>query len=343
MDSTIISMINYKGGVGKTVSSFNIGFGLAFLNSARVLLIDLDPQCSLSTICLNAISRSRGENIDLSQLSEEQTINSVIKDYLTTGENNNPNINLDNIITKIPYKRHNGTIFENVDFISATMFDNKDNYYERGLDDLEIEIVRNYSNKISDINLVTIFSRFLLDTKINEMYDFIIFDCPPANNIITQNALAVSDFYLIPTIMDSLSSNGINHLINLIDNSIFAGLYQANKGIIDRCRPGSQYYCLKNPPRLLGIFETLRKTIVKYNNREIVKLRFGDYLFDEIIYDHKDTGDYTGDGYSCFSLNINQNNPQYAPHTNYGNLVLSILKRLGIKKNNNGVRINRVC
>lgn len=31
MSAKIISMINYKGGVGKTVSTYNIGFGLAFL------------------------------------------------------------------------------------------------------------------------------------------------------------------------------------------------------------------------------------------------------------------------------------------------------------------------
>ena len=50
----IISIINYKGGVGKTVSAFNIAAGLNFLNGHSVLLIDLDPQCSLSRVCLRA-------------------------------------------------------------------------------------------------------------------------------------------------------------------------------------------------------------------------------------------------------------------------------------------------
>lgn len=339
MSAKIISMINYKGGVGKTVSTYNIGFGLAFFNNARVLLVDLDPQCSLSTICLKAIGRTYNQNIDLSQISEEQTINSVIKDYLAVGANN-PHIDLSKVITPIPYKRYNGQNFNNVDFISATMYDKRSNKYEKGLDDLEIDIVRNYANQISHINLITILSRFLLDTKLNEMYDFIIFDCPPANNIITQNALAISDFYLIPTIMDNLSSNGINHLINLIENSIFAELYYANQGLIDRCMPDSQYYCLKNPPKLLGIFETLRKSTVKYNNRGIVEQRFGDLVFNEIIYHHKDTGDYTSAGYSCFSVNINENNQQYAPHVNYGNLVLEILTRLGVPRINNALTVN---
>ena len=34
----IISVINYKGGVGKTVSSFNIAAGLNFLNNLNYII-----------------------------------------------------------------------------------------------------------------------------------------------------------------------------------------------------------------------------------------------------------------------------------------------------------------
>ena len=43
----VISIINHKGGVGKTTSAVNISAGLHKLNR-RVLVIDLDPQASLS-------------------------------------------------------------------------------------------------------------------------------------------------------------------------------------------------------------------------------------------------------------------------------------------------------
>ncbi len=43
----VVSLLNHKGGVGKTTSTINIGAGLVELGK-RVLLIDLDPQANLT-------------------------------------------------------------------------------------------------------------------------------------------------------------------------------------------------------------------------------------------------------------------------------------------------------
>ena len=47
-----ISIINFKGGVGKTTLAFNLGAGLARFHGAAVLLVDMDHQSSLSIVCL---------------------------------------------------------------------------------------------------------------------------------------------------------------------------------------------------------------------------------------------------------------------------------------------------
>ena len=48
----ILSVINYKGGVGKTVLSANVAAELAFSFGLKVLLVDLDPQASLTFACI---------------------------------------------------------------------------------------------------------------------------------------------------------------------------------------------------------------------------------------------------------------------------------------------------
>lgn len=48
MKQTIISVVNQKGGVGKTTTSLNVATGLAVINK-KVLLVDFDPQANLSS------------------------------------------------------------------------------------------------------------------------------------------------------------------------------------------------------------------------------------------------------------------------------------------------------
>ncbi|MEJ2061041.1 MAG: ParA family protein, partial [Gammaproteobacteria bacterium] len=52
--ATRISIINFKGGVGKTTLAFHLGTGLARYHDKKVLLVDMDHQSSLSILCLGA-------------------------------------------------------------------------------------------------------------------------------------------------------------------------------------------------------------------------------------------------------------------------------------------------
>src|SRR6266480_7791108 len=49
--ATVVSFINYKGGVGKTTTTYHVGCSLAYHHQKRVLMIDIDPQTNLTFLC----------------------------------------------------------------------------------------------------------------------------------------------------------------------------------------------------------------------------------------------------------------------------------------------------
>lgn len=329
----ILSIINYKGGVGKTTSAFNIGismrkihewfynvpsqyvykvkssydqyintYGLGYdfgstiipkLATGRTLLIDLDPQSSLSKLCLKRVFRNNlCEEIKLDSLRNVETINFVFKSYLQSRDLGiSPQFNMGDLVKTNCY---------GIDFIPSTMF-----YNDRieGLDNLEIELARNNNNHLYNL---TILSKFIKESSLDEKYDFIIFDCPPANNIITQNALLMSDCYLIPSIMDEMSSNGIPHLHNLIQDSIIRYVNDNYKDFIQVNGNNNYLKFLQNNAKLLGIFETIRDTRAKYNQNEIkFDLAKEFNVYSEIIGDYNDIPKLMGDGIACIDINFN--------------------------------------
>ena len=77
MDKKIISIINQKGGVGKTTTVINLAAGLA-MKRKKILVIDLDPQGNATT----GLGLSNTDDTDqtiYSVLNGEKKISEVIK------------------------------------------------------------------------------------------------------------------------------------------------------------------------------------------------------------------------------------------------------------------------
>lgn len=197
-----VSVINFKGGVGKTVLAFHLATGLArFYDGQRVLLIDVDHQSSLSIVCLGGTGWDRAVNHD-------QTIDRVFR-HLVDGVP----MPGQEIVISSPIR---GRRYPTLDLVPATLH----------LDDTEIELAAFSSGDPirSEWNKRTVICRWLETAGVDGAYDYIIFDCPPATKIVTQNAIAASHGYIVPVVPEAVMERGAPHLVALVRNTIDAKL-----------------------------------------------------------------------------------------------------------------------
>lgn len=245
MNTKIIFVGNYKGGVGKTTSVLNFAEYFAMEDNKdktdknKVLVLDLDPQSSLSEILVK--NRENGENRSLSDLDAKETLNYIFDLNITKIEKySNMELKFDNSMLIKKYKK----LF---DFIPSSLF-YKNNNDNMGLDALVLKMHDN-------IQYLSILKNFV-DT-IKDGYDYIIIDCPPANNLITRSAFLMSDYYIIPTVLDGLSTNGVIHYINEIEATYNRYCEKGEDALL--CK-----HFFGNKPELVGIFYNLIRGQVDY-------------------------------------------------------------------------------
>ena len=94
------------------------------------------------------------------------------------------------------------------------------------LDDIEIELTASHQGNAirSEWNKRTLICRWIEETGIDNEYDYVVFDCPPATKIVSQNAIAASHGYIVPVIPEAVMERGAPHLRDMMRSGIDARL-----------------------------------------------------------------------------------------------------------------------
>lgn len=200
--SKVVSMINWKGGVGKTTLTLHIAAGLASRHHKKVLLIDLDPQCNLSFLAIGASSY-----IKHAYNNNGPTLKNVFDNYFDRTPTN-----ANDIILEKQVRARAGRVYTQVGMVLShqelTLLDmklarekrsGKDHREETKFEIEKISVIKNIIDLVSD------------------EYDYVLLDCPPNVNLVTQNAFYASDYYVVPAIPDFLSTVGISLIRKYMD------------------------------------------------------------------------------------------------------------------------------
>lgn len=193
--ATVISVINLKGGVGKSTLAMMFSEYLAFRFDKRVLLIDMDAQANLSYIMVPY-------RWIKSQEDNHRTIYHFFKSALSEQI-----IAFDDFVARPPL------IVSNI----ARNFDTGLNRSRETLDmvistpavaQLDEELLKLWEQgKSMPMNL-----RYALKEgldRVREQYDVVLIDCPPGLSFFSSTALIASDFFVSPIIPEPLSLEGV--------------------------------------------------------------------------------------------------------------------------------------
>jgi len=183
MKTQVISIVNNKGGVGKTLSTYVMAEILAFLGH-KVLVVDLDESANLSMLLHNLTIDSEAVERGI-ELSARENIHEVFKYRYKTLED----------MTRVVYK----TNIANVDVIPAS----------KRHKNTPVSIS---SNRTGNNNIIL--KRALSAIKNN--YDYILIDNSPHEDILTVNSMFASDWVIVPVRSEKLSLKGLREILDSI-------------------------------------------------------------------------------------------------------------------------------
>jgi chromosome partitioning protein len=175
--TTVTAVANQKGGVAKTTSVHALGVAMAERGTS-VLIVDLDPQASLSWAC--------GIDTDALELSIHDVLLGRAKAH-------------DVIIDLDPPAPVPGGEPGLLHLLPSTI----------DLAGAELHLLTKTGREY-------VLRKAL--SKVVDRYDRVLIDCPPSLGILTINGLTAADEVLIPLQCESLSQRGVGQLLETIDD-----------------------------------------------------------------------------------------------------------------------------
>ncbi|KFI29919.1 chromosome partitioning protein ParA [Haematobacter massiliensis] len=188
-----VAISNFKGGAGKSTVALHMAHAAA-LDGYRVLVIDFDPQATLT------------HSMGLHDVSEELTVWGIIaRDLVHETERMNAAPRAAETGTALPQRRLPSSVrdlgmgdLRIGDFIKPTAWPTID-IVPSCANAAFVEFASaQYRHLNPDWSFFAAVSRYL-DALPNEAYDLIIFDCPPAIGYQSMNAVFAADVLYIPS------------------------------------------------------------------------------------------------------------------------------------------------
>jgi chromosome partitioning protein len=189
MPPVVVSLINLKGGVGKTTTTVQLAECLVSEFGKRVLVIDLDPQTN-ATISL--IDENRWQTLN----NAGQTVAHLFLDKLDRTTRFNLSSALQTGVSNLRLKTLS-LLPSSIELIN--------------IQDRMGEIAHKTEFTLNPMEVLKITVAAILDR-----FDYVLIDCPPNLGFITRNGIEISDYYLIPTIPDALSTYGMPQIVRSI-------------------------------------------------------------------------------------------------------------------------------
>jgi len=183
-----ISFINFKGGVGKSTLAVETATSLAKHFGKRVLLVDLDPQT-------NATFYLMDHNKWQSWQETNGSLKTLFEAYLA---GHGASFAVSQVIKKDLLSQGGNSLVPGLELLPSHL----------ALIQVDVQLAAKTTIEEGIFSNLAIIRQAL--QQVQAQYDYVIFDCPPNFNLVTQNGLFASDAYVIPAIPDYLSTLGIN-------------------------------------------------------------------------------------------------------------------------------------